>query len=133
MRHASLMMLVITWLIQYSGVKIGYILYSNFDRDRAEQFVEESNEIYNLFDLIAGAEEFVRFGSVDAIQNYFKGRNIPPVLQELLDAMNKFAQVIKISRRMEFQRALEKLQTAYKKFGAESEKFSTVNDIAALN
>ena len=47
--------------------------------------------------------------------------------------MNKFAQVIKISRRMEFQRALEKLQTAYKKFGAESEKFSTVNDIAALN
>lgn len=133
MRHASLMMLVITRRIQYSGVKIGYILYSNFDRDRAEQFVEESNEIYNLFDLIVGAEEFVRFGSVDAIQSYFSGRNIPKVLQKLLDAMNKFAQAIKISRRMEFQEALQGLQAAYKKFGAESEKFSTINDIPALN
>ena len=90
--------------MEYQKITIGKILYSNFE----SHTVDEVNEIYNLFDLIAGAEEFVRFGSVDAIQNYFKGRNIPPVLQELLDAMNQFAQVIKISRRMEFHRGVAK-------------------------
>ena len=127
------MMLVITRLIQYSGVKIGHILYSNFVPGRAENFVEESNEIYNLFDLIAGAEEFVRFGSVDAIQSYFANREIPQVLKELLGAMNNFAEAIKISRRMEFQKALEGLKTAYEKFSAESENFSTVDNIPSLN
>ena len=124
MRHASLMMLVITRLIQYSGVKIGYILYSNFVSVR----VEESNGIYNLFDIIAGAEEFVRFGSVDAILNYFANvnRNIPPVLQNLLDAMKNFADVIIISRRREFQNALEGLKTAYN-------NFSTVKNIKSLD
>lgn len=127
MRHASLMMLVITRLIQYSGVTIGNILYSNFNRNRAEQFVEEANEIYNLFDVISGAEEFVRFGSVDAIKSYFENRDVPEVLQNLLDAMSNFAEAIKISRRSEFQKALEELQAAYKKFSKDAEKFPTLN------
>ena len=127
MRHASLMMLVITRLIQYSGVKIGYVLYSNFNRDREEQYVEESNEIYRLFDLISGAEEFVRFGSVDVIQSYFKDKDVPLVLQNLLGAMKKFAEAIKISRRSEFQEALEGLQNAYEKFNANSGKISSPN------
>ena len=133
MRHASLMMLVITRLIQYSGVKIGHILYSNFVPGRAENFVEESNDIYKMFDLIAGAEEFVRFGSVEAIQGYFANREIPKVLQDLLDAMNKFAEAIKISRRREFQKALEGLKNAYEKFSAESRNFSAGKDIPSLN
>ena len=132
MRHASLMMLVITRLIQYSGVKIGYILYSNFDPTRPKrgelQFVEESNEIYNLFDLISGAEEFVRFGSVEAIQSYFeRKKDVPQVLQDLINAMKKFADAIKISRRMEFQKALEGLQNAYKNFNAEAGNISSLN------
>ena len=127
MRHASLMMLVITRLIQYSGVKIGYVLYSNFNRDREEQYVEESNEIYRLFDLISGAEEFVRFGSVDVIQSYFQDKDVPLVLQNLLGAMKKFAEAIKISRRSEFQEALEGLQNAYEKFNANSGKISSPN------
>ena len=128
-RDAAMMIIGILRLMEYQGITIGKILYSNFE----SHTVDEVNEIYNLFDLIAGAEEFVRFGSVDAIQSYFNGRNIPPVLQELLDAMNKFAKVIKISRRMEFQKALKGLQVAYKNFGKYAEKFSTVNDIHALN
>lgn len=128
-RDAAMMIIGILRLMEYQGITIGKILYSNFE----SHTVDEVNEIYNLFDLIAGAEEFVRFGSVDAIQSYFNGRTIPLVLRELLDAMNKFAKAIKISRRMEFQESLQGLQVAYKKFSAESENFSTVNDIPALN
>ena len=133
MRHASLMMLVIARLIQYSGVKIGYILYSNFARDREEQFVEEANEIYSLFDLISGAEEFVRFGSVEAILNYFDKKDKPDVLKDLLDAMKKFAEAIKISRRKEFHDALQGLKDAYEKFSGATEKFSTGTDVSSLN
>ena len=43
MRHASMMMLVLTRLIQYTGVKIGHILYSNFATDRKSR----NEKIYN--------------------------------------------------------------------------------------
>ena len=133
LRHASLMMLVIARLIQYSGVKIGYVLYSNFVRGREENFVEEVNEIYNLFDLISGAEEFVRFGSVNAILSYFDDKDIPPVLKNLLDAMKKFAEVIKISRRKEFQDALKNLRDAYQNFNDAATSFSTITNAQSLN
>ena len=93
MRHASLMMPVITRLIQYLGVKIGNILYSNYDSDRKKQFVEESNEIYNLFDVISGAYEFVSFGSVEAIQNYFKEKNPQGELKNLNAHIETFKNV----------------------------------------
>ncbi len=121
MRHASLMMLVITRLIQYSGVKIGNILYSNYDRDRRPergefQFVEESNEIYNLFDVISGAYEFVSFGSVEAIQNYFKEKNPQGELKNLLDAMERFSNAIKICQTSIIEGELKNLNVHIENF-----------------
>lgn len=116
MRHASLMMLVITRLIQYSGVKIGNILYSNYSRDRQKQFVEESNEIYNLFDVISGAYEFVSFGSVEAIQNYFKEKNPQGELKNLLDAMERFSNAIKICQTSIIEGELKNLNAHIENF-----------------
>ena len=128
-----MMIMGIMRLMQYQNVTIGKVLYSNYDRTTECGKVEEVNEIYNLFDLIAGAEEFVRFGSVDAIKNYFEKKNNPKSLQDLLTAMNKFAEAIKISRRGEFQDALENLQIAYKNFNADEKQMSDVQDISSLN
>ena len=128
-RDAAMMIIGILRLMEYQGITIGKILYSNFE----SHTVDEVDEIYKLFDLIAGAEEFVRFGSVDAIQSYFENRDIPPVLKKLLAAMNKFAEAVKISRRMEFQKALEGLKNAYENFSADSKNFSTVDNIPSLN
>lgn len=131
LRNAAMMIMAIMRLMQYQNITIGKVLYSNYDKRTGKGTVEEVHEIYHLFDLISGAEEFVRFGSVDVIKNYFKGKQNPEVLQKLLDAMSQFAEAIKISRRSEFQNALESLKTAYKNFSAAS--IEKVTDIKSLN
>ena len=133
LRNAAMMTVAVMRLMQYQHIVIGKVLYSNYNGKTKRGTVEEINEIYNLFDLIAGAEEFVRFGSVDVIKSYFENRNKPKSLQDLLDAMNKFAEAIKISRRGEFQEALENLQIAYKNFNADEKQMSVIQDISSLN
>ena len=133
LRNAAMMTVAVMRLMQYQHIVIGKVLYSNYNGKTKRGTVEEVNEIYNLFDLIAGAEEFVRFGSVNAIKNYFENRNIPKSLQDLLNAMDKFAEAIKICRRGEFQEALEELQTAYQNFNVAQQQMPTVKDISSLN
>ena len=131
-RNAAMMIMAIMRLMQYQNITIGKVLYSNYNRGTKSGTVEEVNEIYHLFDLISGAEEFVRFGSVDVIKSYFEDRPVPDVLKKLLNAMNTFADAIKISRRSEFQEALEGLQKAYTEF-CNAEITETVDAVQLLN
>ena len=133
LRNAAMMTVAVMRLMQYQHIVIGKVLYSNYNGKTKRGTVEEINEIYNLFDLIAGAEEFVRFGSVDAIKNYFENKSKPQSLQDILDAMNRFAEAIKICRRGEFQKALKGLQIAYQNFNNDENKMSIVKDISSLN
>lgn len=133
LRDAAMMIMAIMRLMQYQNITIGKVLYSNYDGTTRRGKVEEVNEIYQMFDLIAGAEEFVRFGSVDVMRTYFDNKEVPKVLKDLLNAMSKFAEAIKISRRSEFEEALKYLQTAYKNFSEDANKMSTVQDISSLN
>lgn len=72
MRNAAMVMMAVLRLMQYDDrVSIGDILYSNWSK----RIVERANNIYALFDLIAGAEEFVRFGSVQTLRDYYKTRD----------------------------------------------------------
>ena len=92
-RHASMLMLSIIQLLKYRGVQIGEILYS----DPKAGVVYAVTEIQRMFSLITGADEFVKFGSVEALQEYF-GENPPQAAKSLLEAMNRFSEAIKICR-----------------------------------
>lgn len=115
MRHANMMMLAVLRLLQYSGIEIGALLYSDYQSRR----VEDIHSIYNLFDLISGAEEFVNFGSVKAINGYFQHRAASPVLQRLLDAMRDFSDEIGLCHRGRLIRAAQSLRDALLSFRAE--------------
>ena len=119
-RHASMMMLAVMRLMQYQGVKIGHVLYSNFDSDTKKGTVQEVEDIYHMFDLVAGAEEFVRFGSVNAIGRYFFKNNrngaITPNLENLIQAMDNFAEAIKLTRRSNFNSAIAQLNESISGF-----------------
>lgn len=71
MRHVNMIMLDIVRLWEYSGVKIERCFYSNFSNKTQEGTVEEVNNIYDLFQLISGVEEFINLGSVNALQKYY--------------------------------------------------------------
>ena len=98
-RSANIAILAVVRLLEYAGVHIGKVVYSNYVRD-GEGTVTELRELYNLFNLIAGAEEFTNFGSVKALDKYFK--SIPNTyylndpINKLLRSMRNFSRSIRL-------------------------------------
>ena len=122
-RTANMVLLSLIRLLQYTGITIGSILYSVYDGKKHEGHVEEVDDIYQMLNLISGAEEFVRFGSVQAIRAYFAGRPQSKELAELLDAMDFFASEIKLCHRQSFMAAIEELHRALDQFQRQQAKW----------
>lgn len=120
-RHASMMMLSVMQLLKYSGIATGNVLYSNYNDKR----IEDVTEIYRMFNLISGADEFVKFGSVQEIEAYFAEEGHTPRSRELNDvlaAMQKFTQSIQICRTGNIEPALQALQQTIAVFEAYTHK-----------
>ena len=116
-RHASMLMLSIIQLLKYRGVEIGEVLYS----DPKSKTVYSVTEIQQMFSLITGADEFVKFGSVEALHDYF-GVNPSPAVKDLLMAMNRFADAIKICRTSAIESELQNLGQHIKTFREHHDK-----------
>lgn len=120
MRHISMIMLELTRLLEYSGLKVGSVLYSNYDSDTKVVNVEELKNVYDLFQLIAGVEEFVNFGSVKALtdkdKGYYTDKKISEPLKKLLVAMENFAEAIKLCHYGQFRKAIENLHNSLRYF-----------------
>jgi len=116
-RHTSMLMLSIIQLLKYRGVKIGEILYS----EPTSRVVYRVTEIQRMFTLITGADEFVKFGSVEALNEYF-GEKPPPAVKTLLEAMNRFSEAIKICRTSAIETELKNLGEHIKAFRVEPDK-----------
>ena len=116
-RHTSMLMLSVIQLLKYRGIEIGEILYS----DQDQKIVYRANEIQKVFTLITGADEFVKFGSVEALQEYFEG-NPNAATAKLLDAMKKFSETIKICRTADIAKDLKNLGKQIEIFRATKNK-----------
>lgn len=115
-RHAIMMLINIIRLLQYNDVEIGSLFYSNWISSKRAGKIEQINDVYRFYNLIAGAEEFVNFGSVKDLQGYFQNRNISAELDDLLLAMGEFADEVKLCRRWRFVDAIDHLRKAIKTF-----------------
>lgn len=140
-RNAAMLVMAMMRLLHYQGISIGKVLYSILNQSNVKDIVEhdtllksileegkenivqqrwsevaEINAIYDMFDLIAGAEEFTRFGSVKALNDYFEKKETSSELKALLASMNQFADAIKISRRKEFEEAFPTLYSKLEVF-----------------
>ena len=128
-RSANMAMLNIIKLLQYSGMDIGYLLYSHMNTARDAQgnllpsYVEDAHIIYSMLDLVSGAAEFVRFGSVDSIMEYYGSvTDKSPALEELLEAMDNFAKEIKLCHYGTFKESIYQLQQALDNFAREKQE-----------
>ena len=115
-RHAIMMLINIIRLLQYNDVEIGSLFYSNWISSKRAGKIEQINDVYRFYNLIAGAEEFVNFGSVKDLQGYFQNRNISAELDDLLLAMGEFADEVKLCRRWRFVDAIDHLKRAIETF-----------------
>lgn len=121
-RHASMMMLSIMQLLKYREIQTGHVLYSNRNWKTAAVKVEDVTEVYRMFNLVSGADEFVNFGSVEEIEAYFKGRPKSEELKKLLNTMKLFSDAIKICRTKVISETVNQLYKALKKFEESKDK-----------
>lgn len=129
MRHVNMMMLELTRLLEYSGLKVENVLYSNYKGSEKPGTVEEVQNVYELFQLIAGVEEFVNFGSVKALELYYKDKRekLSAPLTKLLYSMKNFAEAIKLCHYGQFRESIENLHDAVHDFDKHSS--TNVEDI----
>ena len=116
MRDVNMMMLDLTRLLEYSGLTVDKILYTKFNSVDKTVSVAEVKNIYDLFQLIAGVEEFVNFGSVTALKSYYDGKKLSAPLKKLLTAMENFAEAIKLCHYKKFSDAIINLHDAVHDF-----------------
>ena len=99
-RYAAMMMLAIMQLSKYMGIKIGHVIYSELNKQDGEKSrIHIADDIHRMFDLIAGADEFQKYGSVQALEEYFGDtEKYGAAFQELFHAMRRFSDAIRICR-----------------------------------
>lgn len=93
-RYNSVMMLAIMQLLQYNGIELGKVLYSDPEKKK----VFNATSLRDLFGLISGADEFVKFGSVEGLLEYFSHVEKTDELDRLLLSMQRFSDAIKMCR-----------------------------------
>lgn len=132
-RYDTMMMLAAVQLLQYEGIKIGHVFYTDLNK----KDVFDVTSLERVFQLVSGAAEFVKFGSVESLQDYFGSSNkeLSPSLIGLLSAMQEFSDAIKICRTGAIQQTLKKLKTAIVDFrdnhsdGLEETLFSSIIEV----
>ena len=139
MRNASMMMLGVMRLLDFSKLKMGMVLYSNWEAGRSVNYIEDSGNVYRFFDLVAGATEFARYGSVEKLTEYYGMSDSPDLeydakygiskeLFELVKAMGYFARSIKLCRYGEFEDACCALNDRISAFEKSGPEYVDAND-----
>lgn len=111
-RHASMMMLSVMQLLKYRKIRTTDVLYSN----RNEREVENVTDIYRMFNLVSGADEFVNFGSTREITAYMQGHAQTEETKNLLTTMRSFTDAVRICRTGKIAPLAHELQKALKDF-----------------
>ncbi len=122
-RYVSIELLAVIQLLEYRGVKLTSVLYSDVDNQR----VEPISDILRVTTLIKGMDEFVKGGSVAAIREYFQPQGQEPLrqtLEELLGEMETFSNAVRLCRYDAIREGMKKLEVRIQKFEEEQKAFA---------
>lgn len=121
-RDANMLLLMISRMLEYDeDIVIKEVVYSNFIQEDNYSYgqVETISSSYRLLEFVAGTAEFVNFGSMKSLNNYFANVKIDEQeqsLKRLLAAMNDFTKKIMLCRYGEFVRTIDELKFAIEQF-----------------
>ena len=83
------------------------VLFSGADRNRIK--IDESHK---MFDFVSGINEFLSFGRVDSLENYFKGKENTSD-KDLIKAIETISSAISLCNMVNFEKGLKKLKAYY--------------------
>lgn len=110
-RNANMLMLLIMQLMQYNGIKLKSVTYSEYS-GKNEGKIKNVTAINDLSQLISGAEEFVRYGRCDVLDAYFVGTPKSESLDLLLKAMGNFADALSLCKSGTIAECIDDLKKA---------------------
>ena len=142
-RHASVMMISILQMLSYYGVRQGDVLYSD-PGDRTAQHpahVYRATPILQVPKLLSGMDEFIHYGSVASLKDYFDYRasENSKELTALLAAMRTFSDAIRICATHQIVDTVKMLRQRLQDFHERKEKcieeqlFDKCTDILSEN
>ena len=121
LRTSSLILANTLQLLQYRGMKLERAVYSVRDDELQLYEVHDVAPVNNLYKLINGADEFVKYGSANAIDEYFSlvpQKKKSESLLTLLDAMRDFSAAMRFCIPDAIIRLIPELSTAIDSFRA---------------
>lgn len=132
LRNAAMIFLIIGRIMSYLDIEVADVLYTSWKSSVCT--VNGIKDIYDLLDLISGFEEFLMFGSAKKLNDYYKTANLSSQsslskdsLDDVLKGMDQFADAINISRRGDFEKALQQLSQCLSKIDSEKLTGSSFN------
>ena len=138
-RHANMMLTAVIQFLQYDGMKLDKVVYSDFQPGRSLNKVFDFKDINDLYKLVSGADAFVKYGSSKAIEEYFayeqgvfRDESFSEALRELLRAMHQFSDVIQICQTGMVLPALRELARTLAQFESATERSSKEQMFAQL-
>lgn len=127
LRNAAMIFLIIGRIMSYLDIEVADVLYTSWKSGVCT--VNGIKDIYDLLDLISGFEEFLMFGSVKKLNDYYKTADLSnqlslsqDTLDDVLKGMDQFADAINISRRGDFENALQQLSQCLSKIDSDKSK-----------
>lgn len=117
LRTVTQLLSSLLYLLKYSDIKVGYILYS----DITKRIVENASELFDINTLISGMEEFANYGSTRSLQSYFKFDSISMATMSescntLIESMKAFSIAVSLCIPYEMVKAIKELKRAIEIF-----------------
>lgn len=113
-RDTIMIMLSIIRSIKVRGINAKKIIYVNFNRGSTPEkpnIIYDRVGAYNIFDLISGIDEFINYGSVRKINEYYK--NSPDMaINKVLDKLNGFSNALILCQSKHINNKIKNLYTA---------------------
>lgn len=106
LRDVSQSMTAIISLLKVYDIEPAKIWGIYFGGER--NMLVEQDKSYKMFEFVAGMNEFIQFGSPNALKEYFDGQNDEQT-QKLLDAMGQVSDGIKMCDPKEYEKGLDQL------------------------
>lgn len=137
MRDANMLILIISRILENNdGIKLKKVVYSNFDAKNKIGEVETMTDVYKLLDLVSGVNEFLNFGSMKTLNEYFEQDSVRSEvgseLKALLEAMTGFTEKVQLCHATVFEDAIKSLKNSLdafeKYYGSQGEQEHTITE-----
>lgn len=121
-REITFVMIAISTLLENKYIKVRDIVSVQY-QDSQDSMLKRQLHTYKILNFVSGMNEFLRYGRVDQLKEYYNGKNDSPEMP-IIDEMEGFAEALQICDTRKIEETVEKLGEEIKKYEESAERSS---------